>query len=67
MAASLRRHSEPRYQVLYHFAKEQVLDALTSGLVRGLEAQLAMAVYRRLPEELDEAGKVKSIVAVRFE
>ena len=58
-------HFEPGDQIVDHFAKEKLVDRFAARLVRSFEPVLVVAVYGRLPEELDEAGKVQGVIVVR--
>ena len=65
VAAGLCSHFEPGDQIVDHFAKEKLVDRFAARLVRSFEPVLVVAVYGRLPEELDEAGKIQGVIVVR--
>ena len=57
-------HFEPGDQIVDHFAEEKLIDRFAASLVRCFEPVLVVAVDGRLPEELDEAGKVQCVIVV---
>lgn len=63
----MSRELEPSDRIVDHFTEKQLINRLTSCFVRSLEPQLVVQVDGRLPEKLDEARKIKSIVIVGLE